>query len=72
MDGPHAFEIFSPAEQEFEAENTPVAIVPSFGMPERLEMLAGTFGPFQAGVQAIVPLWLAVLLKGASQCREKA
>ena len=67
--GPSAFELFTPLEQQFEAESTLVTIEPNFKMPEKLEFINSTFGPFLPGLQSIVPLWLAVILKENQQCR---
>jgi len=38
-------------------------------MPEKLEFITSSFGPFRPGLQAVVPLWLAVILKENQQCR---
>lgn len=67
--GPSSFELFTPLEQQFEAESTLVTIEPNFKMPQKLEFITSSFGPFLPGLQAVVPLWLAVILKENQQCR---
>jgi hypothetical protein len=67
--GPSAYELFTPLEQQFEAESTLVTIEPNFQMPEKLEFISSTFGPFIPGLHSVVPLWLAVILKENQQCR---
>jgi len=67
--GPSSFELFTPLEQQFEAESTLVTIEPNFKMPQKLEFITSSFGPFLPGLQSVVPLWLAVILKENQQCR---
>jgi GINS complex subunit 2 len=38
-------------------------IVPLFSLPEPLELTSGSFGPFRAGLDAVVPLRLATMLR---------
>ncbi|KAL9179357.1 hypothetical protein ACHAXT_008647 [Thalassiosira profunda] len=47
----------------FLAGDESVTIVPSFTLPEPMELLSGTVGPFRAGMDAVVPLWLATMLR---------
>ncbi len=51
------------ASSTFLAGDEPVVILPSFSLPEPLELTSGTFGPFRAGMDAVVPLWLATMLR---------
>ncbi|KAJ2807591.1 DNA replication protein psf2 [Coemansia helicoidea] len=59
---------FTMPELEYLAQCERVAIVPLHRM-ERLELVTGTVGPFRPPQKAVVPLWLAVMLKRASRCR---
>lgn len=55
---------------DFLAGDDMITIVPSFSLKDPLELISMTkIGPFSAGVQVDVPLWLAVLLKQKSLCR---
>ncbi|KAL3798300.1 hypothetical protein ACHAW5_010637 [Stephanodiscus triporus] len=51
------------AASTFLAGDEPVAVIPSFSLPEPLELTSGTVGPFRAGMDAVVPLWLATTLR---------
>ncbi|KAL7501841.1 hypothetical protein ACHAWX_000390 [Stephanocyclus meneghinianus] len=47
----------------FLAGDEPIAIIPSFHHPESLGLISGQVGPFRAGIDTVVPLWLAVMLR---------
>ena len=55
------------AELEFLAEDTPVSIIPRFSSDGE-SLICADIGPFEAGVPAIVPLWIAVELKQLQKC----
>ncbi|KAJ1915073.1 DNA replication protein psf2 [Mycoemilia scoparia] len=59
---------FTPAELQFLAENEPITIVPTRHI-EKLELISGSYGPFNPPRKAQVPLWLAAMLKSSSYCR---
>lgn len=53
----------------FRADDTLIAIVPSFDSNEPLPLLSSVaVGPFQAGIPTPVPLWMALLLHQRSLC----
>jgi GINS complex subunit 2 len=55
---------------DFLAGDEMITIVPSFSYPKPLELISMTsVGPFTAGLQVQVPMWLATLLKQKSLCR---
>ena len=58
---------WTPAENEFFAEDELIEIQPSF-RGEKLEFISGTFGPFKPAMPIKVPLWLAVYLKQRQKC----
>lgn len=51
------------ASSSFLAGDESVVIIPSFSLPAPLELTSGSCGPFRAGMDAIVPLWLATMLR---------
>jgi hypothetical protein len=51
------------ASSTFLAGDEPVVILPSFSLPEPLELTSGSFGPFHTGMDAVVPLRLATMLR---------
>ena len=53
---------WTPAENEFFAEDYPVDIEPYF-RGEQLKFISGAYGPFKPGKPISVPLWLAIYLK---------
>ncbi len=53
---------YTPAENEFFAENELIQIIPNF-KEEAFTFVSGTFGPFRPAKPVTVPLWLAVYLK---------
>ena len=58
---------------EFLAGDELVTIVPSFSYPKPLELISRpSVGPFQAGLETSVPLWLALLLRQKCLCRIQA
>ncbi|TMW65739.1 hypothetical protein Poli38472_008381 [Pythium oligandrum] len=60
------------SEMEFMAEQELIDIIPHFGIRDNggvLNFISGDFGPFQPGITARVPLWLAVMLKQLNKCR---
>ena len=58
---------WTPAENEFFAENEIIEILPSFTGP-KFQFVSGTFGPFKASRPICVPLWLAIYLKQRNKC----
>jgi GINS complex subunit 2 len=50
------------ASSTFLAGDEPIVILPSFSLPEPLELTSGSFGPFRTGMDAVVPLRLATML----------
>ena len=46
----------------FIAGDEPISIIPSFHHPE-LGLISSTVGPFRAGIDCTVPLWLGVMLR---------
>jgi hypothetical protein len=40
-----------------------VVVLPSFSLPELLELTSGLFGPFHTGMDAVMPLRLATMLR---------
>eukprot|EP01006_Ploeotia_vitrea_P041708 TRINITY_DN66564_c13_g1_i1.p1 TRINITY_DN66564_c13_g1~~TRINITY_DN66564_c13_g1_i1.p1 ORF type:complete len:187 (-),score=56.53 TRINITY_DN66564_c13_g1_i1:465-983(-) len=59
---------FSSTEMEFVAEDVLVTIVPNFKMGV-LKLVRGEVGPFMPSVPVLVPVWMAIQLKRANQCR---
>lgn len=54
----------------FRSDDTLVDIVPSFDLPEKLALSSNVpLGPFQAGIVAKAPLWIAILLEQRSFAR---
>ena len=51
------------AASTFLAGDEPITIIPSFNLSEPMELLSGIVGPFRAGMDATVPLWLATMLR---------
>lgn len=51
------------ASSSFLAGDESIVIIPSFSLPTPLELTSGSYGPFRAGMDAIVPLWLATMLR---------
>ena len=71
--GPSFADLKRQACSEFLAGDEAITIVPSFSHPKPLELISmSTIGPFTAGVQVQVPMWLATLLKQKSLCRMQA
>ena len=64
---------FTPLELEFIAENSILTICPTVSLAdgggEGFSFLCGRFGPLVAGVNAQVPLWLALTLKESKKAR---
>ena len=58
---------WTPAENEFFAENELIEVLPLFKGDE-FKFVSGTFGPFRANIPILVPLWLAVYLKQRNKC----
>ena len=58
---------WTPAENEFFAENSEIEIMPSF-KGDRFTFVCGSYGPFRPSKPAQVPLWLAVYLKQRNKC----
>ena len=59
---------YTPAENEFFAENELVEIQPNF-RGSKLNFISGSFGPFKPAKPINVPLWLAVYLKQRQKCQ---
>mmetsp|Transcript_26904 Transcript_26904/g.49508 ORF Transcript_26904/g.49508 Transcript_26904/m.49508 type:complete len:311 (-) Transcript_26904:365-1297(-) len=51
------------AASTFQAGDESLTIIPSFNLPEPMELISGDVGPFRAGMDAVVPLWLATMLR---------
>jgi hypothetical protein len=60
---------FTPLELEFMAENELITVCPNVTIREPFQFLCGSFGPFVAGVNVSVPLWLALTLKDSKKAR---
>ena len=58
---------WTPAENEFFAEEEMIEISPSFRGDE-LHFIGGTYGPFKPAKPVSVPLWLAVYLRTRQKC----
>ena len=58
---------WTPAENEFFAEDSVIEIMPSF-KGDRFTFICGTYGPFRPSKPVQVPLWLAVYLKQRNKC----
>lgn len=56
---------------EFLAEEELVEIEPNFKFNKPINLISGTFGPFQPTVPVKVPLWLAVDLQQKHKCTIK-
>eukprot|EP00823_Brevimastigomonas_motovehiculus_P003744 TRINITY_DN2328_c0_g1_i1.p1 TRINITY_DN2328_c0_g1~~TRINITY_DN2328_c0_g1_i1.p1 ORF type:complete len:203 (-),score=44.75 TRINITY_DN2328_c0_g1_i1:507-1115(-) len=54
-------------EVEFLAEDDDIHIIPSFSCPP-IHFIKGDVGPFRAGVQIVVPFWLAIQMRQAKKC----
>ena len=59
---------YTPAENEFFAENELIQIIPNF-KEEAFTFVSGTFGPFRPAKPVTVPLWLAIYLKQRNKCQ---
>lgn len=49
-----------------------ITIVPNFNYKSKMDFLitvSSTIGPFQAGIETVVPLWLGIYLKRRNLCR---
>mmetsp|Transcript_28778 Transcript_28778/g.59766 ORF Transcript_28778/g.59766 Transcript_28778/m.59766 type:complete len:316 (-) Transcript_28778:148-1095(-) len=51
------------AATNFLAGDEPITIIPSFNHPEPIGLLSGQVGPFRAGMNVVVPLWLGTMLR---------
>ncbi|KAI4476550.1 hypothetical protein M0802_001910 [Mischocyttarus mexicanus] len=60
--------MMDPSEVVFLAERKHITIVPNFNFGA-IHLIAGTIGPFRAGLPLKVPIWLAVNLKQQQRCR---
>ncbi|CAH8576762.1 unnamed protein product [Heterobilharzia americana] len=58
----------NPAELEFLSEEEELNVVPRFKL-EAVKLLNTTIGPFFPNVPTVVPLWVALLLRGQQKCR---
>ena len=71
--GPSIVDLKRHARCEFLAGDEVITIVPSFSHPKPLELISvASVGPFTAGIQVQVPIWLGTLLKQKSLCRMQA
>lgn len=59
---------YTPAENEFFAENELIQIVPNF-REDAFNFVSGTFGPFRPAKPIAVPVWLAMYLKQRNKCQ---
>lgn len=59
--------LFSPAEFEFLAEESPITVVPKF-KARSLRLISGRWGPFQPSIPVDVPLWTALQLRKSQKC----
>ncbi|XP_014846947.1 PREDICTED: DNA replication complex GINS protein PSF2 [Poecilia mexicana] len=57
-----------PSEVEFLAEKEFVKIIPNFSL-DKIYLIGGDLGPFNPGLSADVPVWLALNLKQRQKCR---
>ncbi|CAC5387347.1 DNA replication complex GINS protein PSF2-like [Mytilus californianus] len=57
-----------PAEVEFLAEKEEISVVPNFTQ-DKIYLIGGDVGPFNAGLPVKVPLWMAINLKQGQKCR---
>ncbi|KAL7468846.1 hypothetical protein ACHAXS_009095 [Conticribra weissflogii] len=51
------------AASSFLAGDEPITIIPSFNHPEPIGLISGQVGPFRAGMNVVVPLWLGTMLR---------
>lgn len=58
----------NPNEVEFLGEQKLVLVIPNFSYGV-INLLCGSFGPFQGGMPIKIPLWLALQLKQQQKCR---
>ncbi|CAH8573141.1 unnamed protein product [Schistosoma margrebowiei] len=58
----------NPAELEFLSEEEGLTIVPKFKL-DAIKLLNTTIGPFFPNVPTVVPLWVALFLRGQQKCR---
>lgn len=57
------------AQSTFLAGDESILIIPTFSFRQPLQLLSReSVGPFMAGIQIMVPLWLALLLQGRHLC----
>ena len=47
----------------FLAGDETISVIPSFSHPEPIGLISGQVGPFRAGMDTLVPLWLATMLR---------
>lgn len=58
--------------KSFLASDEPITIVPNFNYSKKMDFLLSVtsdIGPFQAGIDTEVPLWLGIYLKRRNLCR---
>eukprot|EP01082_Thalassiosira_pseudonana_P006662 g5835.t1 g5835 contig20:260052-260969(+) len=51
------------AASSFLASDESISIIPSFNYAEPMGLIFGSVGPFRAGMDTVVPLWLATMLR---------
>lgn len=56
------------SEVEFIAEDERIRIVPNFNH-ERIHLISGDVGPFEAGISLEVPIWLGIYFKRRQKCQ---
>mmetsp|Transcript_656 Transcript_656/g.1995 ORF Transcript_656/g.1995 Transcript_656/m.1995 type:complete len:296 (-) Transcript_656:62-949(-) len=71
FNGPSSSPSHLHARSAFLAGDEIIRIVPSFNYKSPLGLISRSVGPFRAGVDAPVPLWLAVHLRRRNLCRIK-
>ena len=59
---------FSPNELEYFAEDEIIEILPKIKM-EEINLIQGSFGPFESNVPVKVPLWMACILRKKGTCK---
>eukprot|EP01080_Neovahlkampfia_damariscottae_P011968 gene11968-5369_t len=59
---------FSPNELEYFAEDEMIEILPKISMDE-VNLIQGSFGPFEANVPLKVPIWIACTLRKKGICK---
>lgn len=56
-------------EIEFLGEDELVEIIPNFSSKEEIELIQGSFGPFEVNLPIQIPLWIAITLRKKGKCK---